>query len=62
MQNLLDGDYIRKWVPKLAHLDSSIVHAPWEKKVEVSGYPKPIIDHRYARERALATHRGFRKG
>jgi deoxyribodipyrimidine photo-lyase len=36
-------EYIRKWVPEFEELD----------------YPKPIVDHKFARERVLAT---FKKG
>ena len=51
-----NGAYIRKWVPELVHLDSISIHAPWEKKIEVPGYPAPIVDHKYARERVLAAY------
>jgi deoxyribodipyrimidine photo-lyase len=39
-----EGNYIRKWIPELAHLDSKSIHAPWEKGINVKGYPdQPII-------------------
>ncbi|MER6362806.1 deoxyribodipyrimidine photo-lyase [Kitasatospora sp. NPDC001527] len=34
------GDYVRRWVPELAHLPGPSVHRPW---LFTDGYPAPII-------------------
>ncbi|WP_109806566.1 cryptochrome/photolyase family protein [Sphingosinithalassobacter portus] len=48
------GAYIRQWVPELAELDDPYIHDPEEAGCRPDGYPKKLIGHREARERALA--------
>ena len=58
-----DGHYVRRWVPELAELPASIIHSPWmasASELNNAGiklgdtYPEPIIDHSFARDRALS--------
>ncbi len=60
------GDYVRRWVPELANLGSADIHQPWNADSEVlkrAGvelgvtYPRPIVDHFTARDRALAAYK-----
>lgn len=48
--------YIRQWVPELAGLSDSAIHDPEAAGKFVKGYPRKIIGHKEARERALAAH------
>ena len=60
-----DGTYVRRWVPELSALPDSLIHQPWSAAplelasagVELGKtYPRPIIDHKVGRERALAAY------
>jgi deoxyribodipyrimidine photo-lyase len=52
-----EGNYIRRWVPELAHISTDVIHAPWEKDIRIPGYPsKPIVDRAEARERTLKAY------
>ena len=48
--------YIRQWVPELAGLSDKAIHDPEAAGKFVKGYPKKVIGHKEARERALSAH------
>lgn len=45
------AEYIRRWVPELAHLPEAAIHNP---PLPVRGYPQKLIGHAEGRARALA--------
>ncbi|MCG3180261.1 MAG: Deoxyribodipyrimidine photo-lyase [Phycisphaerae bacterium] len=63
------GRYVRRWAPELARLPDRWIHHPWDAPagaLATAGvalgrdYPRPIVDHAAARERALAAWRALR--
>jgi deoxyribodipyrimidine photo-lyase len=65
-----EGNYVRRYVPELGRLPARHVHAPWEAPQTVlveagivlgRDYPRPIVAHQEARDRALAAFAAIRQ-
>ena len=59
-----EGAYVRRWVPELRSVPARFVHRPWQAPDDVlaragvelgQSYPRPIVEHGFARERYLST-------
>jgi deoxyribodipyrimidine photo-lyase len=62
------GDYVRRFVPELARLGDEHIHQPWEAPPHILAragirlgetYPRPMVAHDAARERALAAFKSI---
>ncbi len=60
------GDYVRAWIPELSRMSAKWIHNPWEAPESVlaeagvtlgDNYPEPIVDHAFARQRALHAYK-----
>jgi len=50
-----NGDYVRKYIPELSHIDGPAVHEPWLlPKALCPDYPAQIVDHSTERDESLA--------
>ena len=65
------GAYVRRWVPELARLPDGLLHRPdgvSEDLLRAAGialgttYPRPLVDHAEARDRALEAYQQVRRG
>ncbi|GAB4351033.1 MAG: deoxyribodipyrimidine photo-lyase [Oricola sp.] len=65
-----DGAYVRRFVPEIAGLPDNWLHRPWDAPrpaLERAGvmlgetYPRPVVDHKGARDRALAAYRRMKE-
>ncbi len=49
-----NGDYVRKWVPELRHIEDDLVHEPWNLVDGYThGYSQRIVDHDKERAESL---------
>lgn len=64
-----EGTYVRTFVPELEKLDSAFIHKPFDAPTSVlkkagielgETYPRPLVDHRKARDRALAAYKALK--
>jgi deoxyribodipyrimidine photo-lyase len=65
-----NGVYVRRLVPEIAALPDKFLHSPWEAPAPVlagvgielgSDYPRPMVDLKASRERALEAFRSIGK-
>ncbi|KAG1668259.1 Deoxyribodipyrimidine photo-lyase [Nymphon striatum] len=64
-----DGDYVKLFCPELKNMPNKYLHKPWEAPADVldkagivlgKTYPNPIVDHKTARDRALAAYQAMK--
>ncbi|MCB0416072.1 MAG: deoxyribodipyrimidine photo-lyase [Bdellovibrionaceae bacterium] len=64
-----DGNYVRTWLPELSKLPNKAIHEPWTLSAEElracgvelgKTYPKPMLDHGMARDRALEHYQALK--
>jgi deoxyribodipyrimidine photo-lyase len=60
------GAYIHTWLPELAAVPDAYIHEPWKMPADLQvslgmrigrDYPPPIVDHAFARQRALSAYK-----
>ena len=57
-----DAQYIKRFVPELEPLEPKLAHQPWNANRQPTGYPRPIIDLKFGRDRFLETAKRHLKG
>ena len=65
-----DGKYVRQWVEEMRDVPTRHIHAPWEASEGAlvragvtlgKPYPKPVVDLKPGRDRALAAYQEMKE-
>ncbi|KAI4615801.1 hypothetical protein J4E80_006219 [Alternaria sp. BMP 0032] len=57
------GEFIKLWLPELAEVEGAAIHNPYAaggkaaQTAKAKGYPEPVVEHKFARERCLARYK-----
>jgi deoxyribodipyrimidine photo-lyase len=57
-----NAEYIKRFVPELEHLEPKLAHQPWNASRQPKGYPRPIVELKFGRDRFLETAKRHLKG
>ena len=58
-----EGDYLRQWIPEIAHLGNKVIHEPWnDPHGAPAAYPLPIVDHAAERTESLRRYDELKAG
>jgi deoxyribodipyrimidine photo-lyase len=58
-----EGEFIKLWVPELEEVEGPAIHNPYAtggkaaQTAKAKGYPEPVVEHKFARERCLARYK-----
>ena len=64
------GAYVRRWCPELSRLPNKFLHSPFDAPDNIlhaagvtlgKNYPKPLVDHSFARQRALDAYKSTKE-
>ena len=56
-----DGDYVRRYIPELAHIAGKQVHEPWDViDGYTNGYAERIVDHSVERDESLRRYEAIK--
>jgi deoxyribodipyrimidine photo-lyase len=57
-----DGEFIRKFVPELAKVSNKYIHWPHDQAAsDAPKYPKPVVEHKVQRQKALKLFKDAKK-
>jgi len=56
-----EGKYVKTWVTELSEVPKQWLHHPWDAPQSIPNYPKPMVNHAQARDKAMSYYQQIKK-